>query len=91
MKNIHRVLPEEMWESGKLGASGAFAHKVSAVREKAVDDRLGLQMISIRIQKELIDELKALAREAGIGYQPYIRQLLTRHASGKRKRDGTYG
>jgi predicted DNA binding CopG/RHH family protein len=65
--------------------------KVSPQRERAVDERLGLQMISLRLQKDLIDALKHLAREAGIGYQPYIRQLLTRHIQEKkRSRNGTY-
>ena len=36
-------------------------------------------MISLRLQAYLIDGLKHFAREEGVGYQPYIRQLLTRH------------
>jgi predicted DNA binding CopG/RHH family protein len=46
---------------------------------------LGLQSISIRLQKELIEDLKLLAKEMGIGYQPYIRQLLTQHVREKKK------
>lgn len=46
---------------------------------KAVDDALGLQLISVRLQKELLEQLKDLAEEEGIGYQPLIRQILTRH------------
>lgn len=43
-----------------------------------IDDALDLQPISIRLQKDLLDNLKALARLNGLGYQPLIRQVLTR-------------
>ncbi|MBS0359226.1 MAG: hypothetical protein JSS53_08160 [Proteobacteria bacterium] len=85
MKNTGKNIPNDAWENRELGASGEFARKVSSKREKAVDDSLGLQSISIRLQKNLIPALKALAREKGIGYQPYIRQLLTHHVRGKKK------
>lgn len=91
MTNIHKQIPEEVWENRELGASESHVRKVSHHREKLVDESLGLQMISLRLQKDLIDELKYFAHEAGVGYQPYIRQLLTRHVHTKRKRDGTYG
>lgn len=38
-----------------------------------------LRMISMRVQKDVISELKAIAARKGIGYQPYIRMLLTEH------------
>lgn len=82
---------EDAWERRELGADMAHTRKVSPAREKAVDETLGLQMISIRLQKELVEELKHLARESGIGYQPYIRQLLTQHVYGRKRRNGTYG
>lgn len=44
--------------------------------ERAVDDALGLQAISIRLPKDMIDRYKALAQERGIGYQPLMRQVL---------------
>ena len=70
----------ELWESKQLGASPQHARRVSPEKSKEIDDALGLQAISIRLQKELVEQLKELARRDGIGYQPYIRQLLTRHA-----------
>jgi len=95
MKNTHSIKSkpdsEEAWENRELGASEAHVRKVSSRREKAVDETLGLTMISIRLQKDIINELKQLAHNAGIGYQPYIRQLLTQHVQGKKKRDGTFG
>jgi len=89
MKDTHKKKhSEEAWENRELGATEAFVRKVSPEREKALEEKVGLQIISIRLQKSLIDDLKALAREDGLGYQPYIRQLLTQHVRGeKRKRD----
>lgn len=46
----------------------------------AIDDALGLQMISIRLQKSLLTNLKAIAEHHGVGYQPLIRDLLNRFA-----------
>lgn len=43
-----------------------------------IDDALDLQPISIRLQKDLLENLKALAKLNGLGYQPLIRQVLTR-------------
>ena len=80
MKNMHnQKSPEEAWDNRDLGASEEHVRKASPEREKALDERLGLQTISIRLQKSLIDDLKKLAEEDGIGYQPYVRQVLTRH------------
>lgn len=44
----------------------------------ALDEALELQPISIRLQRDLLDNLKALAKLNGLGYQPLIRQVLTR-------------
>ena len=44
----------------------------------ALDDALDLKLISIRLQKTLIDQLKLVARYHGIGYQPLIRDILNR-------------
>lgn len=79
MKNSRKNTTDETWDNRDLGASEKHVRKVSPSREKAVDDGLGMQSISIRLQKCLIDNLKELAEQDGIGYQPYVRQLLTRH------------
>lgn len=79
MKNTQENKPDDVWDERELGASEKHARKVSAERENTLDDRLGLQSISIRLQKKLIDNLKKLAEADGIGYQPYVRQILTRH------------
>lgn len=78
MKNTPKK-SDEAWDNRELGASEEHVRKASSDREKALDQRLGLQTISIRLQKSLIDDLKSLAEEDGIGYQPFVRQILMRH------------
>jgi predicted DNA binding CopG/RHH family protein len=68
----------EAWESGELGRDEEHVKVAEASEELALDDAMGMQMISIRLQKKLIDDLKAIAKHNGIGYQPLVRQLLTR-------------
>jgi predicted DNA binding CopG/RHH family protein len=70
----------ELWETKQLGASLKHAKLASSEEDKALDDDLGLAPISLRLQKKLVEKLKALAQREGLGYQPYIRQILTRHA-----------
>jgi len=71
------------WENGELGNSVAHAVPVSREHAKAVDDSLGLQMISIRLPKQLIEDLKLLADKEGLGYQPLIRRVLLRYTAGE--------
>jgi len=80
MKNTHKKIELDKWDTRELGASEEFVRKVSAKRARAIDNALGLELISIRLQKNLIQDLKLLAKEEGIGYQPLIRQILTNHA-----------
>jgi len=88
MNDMPKVHSEDVWESRELGATESFVRKASAEHEKSLDEKLDLQIISIRLQKSLIDDLKDLAGEDGLGYQPYIRQVLTHHVRNeKRKRE----
>ena len=81
----------ELWESKQLGASAQHARAASKEDDRALDDDLGLAPISLRLQKELVAKLKKMAKQEGLGYQTYIRQVLTRHvrdtsiASGKKE------
>lgn len=66
------------WEiGGTLGNDEAFVAVAEDI-SSAVDESLGLHPISIRLHKDLLDKLKALAQVNNIGYQPLIRQVLTR-------------
>lgn len=74
----------ERWDNRELGASEEHLQVLSDEQQnqldKEIDDGLGLQHISIRLNKSLIEQLKQLAQLDGIGYQPLIRQVLTRYA-----------
>jgi predicted DNA binding CopG/RHH family protein len=76
----------EEWETGKFGQDEAHVKKSDASSEKDLDKALGLKLISIRLPKELIDDLKLVAKLNGIGYQPLIRQLLKRFVIAEKKR-----
>ncbi len=67
----------EAWESGKLGGDIAHA-KRSKLDMPAIDKAMDLQMISIRLQKTLLEDLKMIASVYGIGYQPLMKQILKR-------------
>jgi predicted DNA binding CopG/RHH family protein len=79
MKNSPKKYLNNKWDNRELGATEKYVRKASTKQETKLDDNLGLQTISIRLQKGLIDDLKKLAKIDGIGYQPYVRQLLMKH------------
>src|SRR5688572_8645354 len=79
--------PADKWESGALGLDKKHARKVAPKEESAVEESLGLQMISIRLQTSLIEDLKKIATLEGlVGYQPLIRRVLTRFVDAEKKR-----
>lgn len=76
---IERIIgTDDVWDEGKLGAEEAYVTRSSHSSESDINDALALQPISIRLQKSLIDNLKTIAELNGIGYQPLMRQALTR-------------
>jgi len=77
---------DEAWENGDLGRDERFVKRVEEIDDKAIDESLGLRMISIRLHKSLIEEFKVIAAIHGIGYQTLMRQSLTRFARGEMKR-----
>ncbi|MDA8093708.1 MAG: BrnA antitoxin family protein [Betaproteobacteria bacterium] len=76
---------DEAWESEQLGADAKQARLASQETAKQVDESLGLQMISIRLDKDLIESFKIIAAFHGIGYQPLMRDALKRFAEGEMK------
>ncbi len=82
MKNMP---DEEKWENGELGASEEFVRKVSKKREQQIDEALNLSVVTIRLDVDLIEELKVIARDEGVTYQALIRQILTRYIINKQQ------
>jgi ribosome recycling factor len=76
----------ELWESRELGASEDHVGAVSLDFNIDIDDSLGLQAISIRLQKDLLKNLKSIAAYYDVGYQPMIRDLLNRFADSEIKK-----
>ena len=76
---------EEAWESEQLGADEKYAKAVDGKLTCQIDEALGLQMISIRLEKGLIESFKMLGEFHGIGYQPLMRDALKRFADGEMK------
>ena len=70
----------ELWETGELGRSSEHAVPTSDEHDKELDDAMGLQLLTFRLQKSLIAQFKELAKLEGIGYQPLMRQVLNRYA-----------
>ena len=73
---------EEPWESEQFGENENFK-RVTPERAAELDDALGLQAISIRLDKSLIESYKALGKFHGVGYQPLMRDALKRFADGE--------
>lgn len=68
----------ENWESRKLGADQEFAKTVSPEDDAALDEALSMKLISIRMPVKLLDTLKLIAQCHNVGYQPLIRDVLSR-------------
>jgi len=76
----------EAWESGELGESLDSAKVVSAKRTEEIQEAAGMQMISIRLPKSVIEDFKVIAQIEGLGYQPLMRTALVRFAECEAKR-----
>ena len=74
----------DQWESGALGESKENA-RLSKVDLNKLRDAAELQLISIRMPKELVQDLKDLAKLNGLGYQPLIKQILKRFVDAEKK------
>lgn len=75
----------DKWESGELGATQEFV-KASEFTVKDLQKSIELQPISLRINKDLLEDLKSLAKIHNIGYQPLIKQILKRFVDAEKRR-----
>lgn len=69
---------EQAWEERQLGASAEHAEVAGAEHLTALNEALGMQSISIRMPKEMIDAYKLIGAHHGVGYQPLMRDILQR-------------
>lgn len=66
---------EEAWDNGTLGDSEEYA-TVMEGSGGMLDDALGLEVISIRLEKETIDTLKLIAKERGTTHEEVARGVM---------------
>lgn len=76
----------EAWESGELGENLESAKVTSSKRTEEIQEAAGMQMISIRLPKSVIEDFKVIAQIEGLGYQPLMRIALVRFAECEAKR-----
>ncbi|HAW93270.1 MULTISPECIES: hypothetical protein [unclassified Arsukibacterium] len=75
------------WDDGTYGTSEEHVRKAELPDEMMAqfDKAASMTLISIRLQDELITDLKEVAALHGIGYQPMVRQLLKRFVVAEKK------
>lgn len=74
----------EKWDNGELGCDEQYV-EIATSDAKKIDEIAGIQEISIRFPKELLQDLKDIAQIYGIGYQPLIKQILGRFVDAEKK------
>lgn len=69
---------DEAWDAGLLGRDEKFAHAVHLSKEDEVkiNDAIGVGMIAIMLEKELIKECKRIAKLRGTTHKILIKQLV---------------
>ena len=73
---------DEAWEDRTLGSSDGHVVVAGDEHMTALDDALGLQSISIRLPKQMIEQYKLIAHFHGVGYQPLMRDVMARFVPG---------
>jgi predicted DNA binding CopG/RHH family protein len=80
----------EKWESGELGSDEAHVQsvgmpqKLKRLLNKSQEKRM--QLVSIRLPVELIDDLKNIGKLEGIGYQSLAREVLNRFVEAENRK-----
>ncbi|OXI28249.1 hypothetical protein CFB89_33710 [Burkholderia sp. AU16741] len=76
---------EEGRDTRALGAEADHVPKVAPDIERRIEEASSRQMISIRLDKRLVESFKTLATFHGVGYQPLMRDALQRFADAEMK------
>ena len=80
MSTSNQATGRQPWEGLDDDLTDDVVSAVPQEEVQAINEALGMQMISIRLQRDLINVLKEIAAYHGIGYQPMVRDLLHRFA-----------
>ncbi len=72
----------DVWDDRLWGADEQYASVGGPGHDVALDQALGLKLISIRLPESLIEDFKNMAStNGGMGYQTLMRQVLKRFAA----------
>ena len=70
---------QEAWEKGELGRDPNHMKVVSKEETEKFLAAKGTLPTSIRLPKEMVQDLRTLAKENGLSYQTYLKMVLTIH------------
>lgn len=93
MKNQDQVVESlelddaNLWENRELGEDPNFAKSssVPASFHEILNKSSNMQMISIRLPKDLITDLKEISSAQKLGYQALMREVLKRFVAAEKK------
>lgn len=86
MSNSRIPATDEAWDERQLGADENHVKVAPAKYTEGIDEAAGMQLISIRLPKDLIEDFKLIASwNKDIGYQPLMRQILQRFADSEKR------
>lgn len=83
-----RIIPasDDAWDERVLGDDEGFVEVADEAVSAVADAAAGTQLVSIRMQRVMIDEFKAIAaRNGGMGYQTLMKQILQRFIDGEKR------
>ena len=86
MKLSDKKINETIKESDEWGPGRRTKKPIRRLTKKEGEEVLekgGLQLITIRLPFDVIEELKLMAGEDGVKYQPYLRKVLIQHTRNK--------
>jgi|GWRWMinimDraft_12_1066020.scaffolds.fasta_scaffold00859_7 uncharacterized protein (DUF4415 family) len=77
----------ESWEERALGADMEFAEAREMPKglQNQINQSHNMQLISIRLPHDLIDDLKLIGKEQNLGYQALTREVLKRFVAAEKK------
>jgi uncharacterized protein (DUF4415 family) len=66
----------EAWENGELGREAKYAEASPKEVDIQVDKALDLEIISIRLETDLIESFQILGKKYDVSYKPLMRHAL---------------
>ena len=77
----------ELWNGSALTAEGKSikACETPDFLKEDIELNSNLQLISIRLPKDLIDDLKLIAKDQSMGYQALTREVLKRFVAAEKR------